>query len=249
MLVGDGDVVPSGLLYTLAAVEKSPGKPVEHLHDDRVLGVGHPVGLDAREGEGLPELPGFQVVGQGLEPAPVALGGPEILPLVTTDPLPALDRQHPAHREGHEEEGEQPVDPPPAADVLAGSRDLGGHDPRASAAKPKARDWGRAEVISNRTRRPLPGPRGCGEARHLPAGAVAALGPADLAAVDQHPQHDGAVAPLAAPHVVQAGAHRQLLAQRDALVFDGHGGVAHGQVQQAQPEACRRSRARVAARS
>ena len=89
--------------FTRAAVEQSPGK--------RRRASSSPPGArgcrssngrcPAREND-CAELPAPQVLRQLLEPAPVALGGPEVLRLVAPDALPPLDRQQPATATTHQ---------------------------------------------------------------------------------------------------------------------------------------------------
>ena len=84
-----------------------------------------------------------EVARELLEPAPVALARPEVLPLVAAEPLLALDRQQPDHRRERQRERDQPVDPARVEREALHSR--------ASAASAKWRAYGAGEVISKRT--------------------------------------------------------------------------------------------------
>jgi hypothetical protein len=90
-----------------AVVEGAPRQAVEDLGDDGVIGrVVVPQAIEARGRERAPRVALAEVVGELLEPAPVALARAEVLALVAAEALAALDGEQP----GHGREGEQRLD-------------------------------------------------------------------------------------------------------------------------------------------
>ena len=200
---GHGREVPGGLLYTLAAVEQSPGNRRKRLHHHRVLGVVPPVALDPGAGQRVADAPGRQVPAQLLEPAPVPLGGPEVLGLVAADALPPLHRQQPPHAEH-----EQPHrDDRACRGVAAGSLAPG---LRGEAEVPGERLLrGDLEAHQCRNARPAPGCRSAPPASRCRCRSRTGRSPCRRPA----PAARRCRRPLALPDVVQARAHRQLVAR------------------------------------